>query len=470
MKTTIKKIALGSVVFWLALSLCPFFRHTLGQESQLSAIVYNLALYVPTSLLLLLVLTERRRLRPAGWLESQYFWTVVFLIAQVITGGFFVYIHVLKNPIVMRGMVTTAGLAISVGMYLMTQSKTGNYFTSGILGALAVAFYAGALEIPYQIAGYYLTWGSWMGPANFHIVLYEQTLLALPFIASCLLYKIRPTRLSLVSFVAWSIVFAVWIFGFDFWHIELFEVGKEVTYNLPINQAAYYMNKLYCVTFALIVLGFSQKAAKPEYDWEAFSSWNLLRRWWKKNILKKVCALAGTPTADAVLDVGCGSSQIITHFPHAIGIDIDKDKIEFMRQQPEAARQEFKCMDGQKLEFEDGSFDLVLCVETIEHQPEADPMLSEIARVLRPSGHAVIATPDNSKPLWKIIQFVYNICGEYRGTHTTLFTPNALKTAAEKHNLRLIWLERVAKCDMVVLFEKEDSTQILAKSRRVHYG
>ena len=209
----------------------------------------------------------------------------------------------------------------------------------------------------------------------------------------------------------------------------------------------------FCLILPMSLIAPRNKAA---YDWEAFSSWNLLRRWWKKTTQKKVWALAGTPDRvlnDKVLDVGCGSSQIITHFPNAIGIDTDEDKIEFMRHK--TAKQKFKCMDGRKLEFEDKSFDLVLCAETLEHQPTANPMLSEIARVLRPGGHAIITTPDNSTLRWKIIQFVYNIVGEYRGQHTTLFTPNLLKVTAEKYGLKLIQLEYVAKCDMVALFRRE---------------
>ena len=45
------------------------------------------------------------------------------------------------------------------------------------------------------------------------------------------------------------------------------------------------------------------------------------------------------------------------------------------------------------LPFDDGSFDLVLCAETIEHVRDVQLLLSEIRRVLRPGGTLALTTP-----------------------------------------------------------------------------
>jgi SAM-dependent methyltransferase len=47
-----------------------------------------------------------------------------------------------------------------------------------------------------------------------------------------------------------------------------------------------------------------------------------------------------------------------------------------------------------RLPFDNGSFDLVVSIETIEHLENPHLFLREIARVLKPCGHVVLATPN----------------------------------------------------------------------------
>ncbi len=194
------------------------------------------------------------------------------------------------------------------------------------------------------------------------------------------------------------------------------------------------------------------KKVSPGYDWEAFRSWNPLRKHWKSKIAGKVWSMVAKPPK-AVLDIGCGSSPIITHFPNAIGIDIDNDKLAFMQTKVE---NNLLRMDAHSLGFKDESFDLILCIETIEHLEDADKAMSEISRCLKKGKRVVIATPDNSRMLWKIVQFLYDrlMPGGYKGEHTYLMTKNFLIQLAARHNLSLEKIEYVLRCDMVVLFRK----------------
>ncbi len=45
------------------------------------------------------------------------------------------------------------------------------------------------------------------------------------------------------------------------------------------------------------------------------------------------------------------------------------------------------------LPFEDASFDTVLCTQVLEHVPNAEYAMAEIARLLRPGGHALVTVP-----------------------------------------------------------------------------
>lgn len=56
-------------------------------------------------------------------------------------------------------------------------------------------------------------------------------------------------------------------------------------------------------------------------------------------------------------------------------------------------------MDAGRLTFGANSFDVVLCCHVLEHIQDDCSALREIARVLRPGGHAIILVPmDNSRP------------------------------------------------------------------------
>jgi SAM-dependent methyltransferase len=47
----------------------------------------------------------------------------------------------------------------------------------------------------------------------------------------------------------------------------------------------------------------------------------------------------------------------------------------------------------ERLPFPDSSFDTILCNAVLEHVEKIDAVVGELARVLRPGGHAVIAVP-----------------------------------------------------------------------------
>lgn len=105
-------------------------------------------------------------------------------------------------------------------------------------------------------------------------------------------------------------------------------------------------------------------------------------------------ALAHT-SASAVLDVGCGAGDSVDLFrrlePTAswIGLDVDGSAEVLARTRTDA---EFTSFDGEHFPFADGSFDFVYCTQVLEHVPRPEPLVAEIARVLRPGGRLVGST------------------------------------------------------------------------------
>ncbi|ELZ44673.1 Methyltransferase type 11 [Halorubrum californiense DSM 19288] len=103
-------------------------------------------------------------------------------------------------------------------------------------------------------------------------------------------------------------------------------------------------------------------------------------------------ALAAHLDRDAgVLELGCGSGRHLRHlaahgFGNLSGIDIDPGAFETMRETyPDlAAAGTFHCGSLTDVlgEFDDGAFDAVYSVETLQHvPPEAESVFGEIARV-----------------------------------------------------------------------------------------
>lgn len=93
-----------------------------------------------------------------------------------------------------------------------------------------------------------------------------------------------------------------------------------------------------------------------------------------------------------LLDVGCGTGYHLARYHERgfeiSGVDGSKDMLEQARiANPEI---EFKQSDVDKLPYEDQSFDYVLCIEVLRYLPDINTCMSEINRVLKPGGTALV--------------------------------------------------------------------------------
>ena len=114
----------------------------------------------------------------------------------------------------------------------------------------------------------------------------------------------------------------------------------------------------------------------------------------------RVLALAPGQTA---LEVACGSGGITCRMAletgaTCVGIDINPHGIEAAgrraQEQGLAARASFRVVDaGHRLPFPDGSFDAVLCNDSINHLPGRLDVLRDWHRVLRPGGRLLFTDP-----------------------------------------------------------------------------
>jgi spore maturation protein CgeB/SAM-dependent methyltransferase len=113
-------------------------------------------------------------------------------------------------------------------------------------------------------------------------------------------------------------------------------------------------------------------------------------------------------TGQRVLDIGCSqgiAALLLGQEGHrVVAVDIDPVAIEFAQRElekyPDFVKKnvEFQVVVPHQLPFEDASFDTVLLGEVIEHLNRPELMLTEIRRLLRPSGTLVMTTPFGVHP------------------------------------------------------------------------
>lgn len=129
--------------------------------------------------------------------------------------------------------------------------------------------------------------------------------------------------------------------------------------------------------------------------------------------------IAEIKKGDQILDVGGGRGEI-AFLASALGakkiivIDYSPSAIKIVKDFSKKLKHKEKIsaliMDAKKLKFKDKSFDKIFFLEVLEHlyPKEADQVLQEMLRVLKPGGKLIISTGPN-KLLMDILLFVSKI-------------------------------------------------------------
>jgi 2-polyprenyl-3-methyl-5-hydroxy-6-metoxy-1,4-benzoquinol methylase len=107
----------------------------------------------------------------------------------------------------------------------------------------------------------------------------------------------------------------------------------------------------------------------------------------------------------SVLDVGCGEGVLTLEWAERlgdgriVGLDLDDPKLRAEWEQRSRANLEFRAEEATRLSFADGEFELASAIEVLEHVPEPEATLAEMARVA--SGHLLVSVP--REPLWRAL-------------------------------------------------------------------
>lgn len=144
----------------------------------------------------------------------------------------------------------------------------------------------------------------------------------------------------------------------------------------------------------------------PDWYDRAIISHNIFHRFWHIKRLKTLISLLNGFNG-LILDVGCDggtlSSIIKQDSVWIVGIDIDMNAIKYAT--IKRKHHAWILADAHYLPFKNKSFNIVLCIETLEHCYSPRSVIEEIKRVTR--SEILILIPNSSSPIFKIIWYVW---------------------------------------------------------------
>ena len=140
--------------------------------------------------------------------------------------------------------------------------------------------------------------------------------------------------------------------------------------------------------------------------------------------------LAEAHSGDRVLDLGCGAGRFLGLLTDAVGVEIAEEAAARARANVPGA--DVRLMEDDTIPAGHGEFDLVWCSETLEHIPDVGAALSEVRRVLRRGGRALITVPYHGRLQAAAIALTrFEAHFDPLGQHVRFFTRRSLMSTLE---------------------------------------
>ncbi|HEV3283087.1 MAG TPA: class I SAM-dependent methyltransferase [Solirubrobacteraceae bacterium] len=107
----------------------------------------------------------------------------------------------------------------------------------------------------------------------------------------------------------------------------------------------------------------------------------------------------------SLLDVGCGEGVLVQRWARRLpesrltGIDLEEPSIQAGWSEHGAPNLDYRVMEAESLPFADGEFELASAIEVLEHLPDPEHTLGEMARCA--SRRLLVSVP--REPLWRAL-------------------------------------------------------------------
>jgi 2-polyprenyl-6-hydroxyphenyl methylase/3-demethylubiquinone-9 3-methyltransferase len=183
--------------------------------------------------------------------------------------------------------------------------------------------------------------------------------------------------------------------------------------------------------------------------------------------VQRIAALAGR----TALDVGCGggilSESMARSGAQVLGIDLSRAVLDVAELHAVDARVDvsYRAVSAEELAGErPGSFDIVTCMEMLEHVPDPALTLSALGRLVKPGGDVVVSTLNRNLKAFAVAivgaEFVARILP--RGTHEYLkfIRPSELARWGREAGLDLVDLTGISYNPLTRAFRLSPDTSV----------
>ncbi|WP_320669932.1 class I SAM-dependent methyltransferase [Patulibacter defluvii] len=106
---------------------------------------------------------------------------------------------------------------------------------------------------------------------------------------------------------------------------------------------------------------------------------------------------------ESLLDVGCGEGVLVHEWAlrlgdkRVVGIDLEEESIQAGWAQRQAPNLEYQILKAENLPFADDEFDVATAIEVLEHVPDPEHTVAEMARVAK--RWLLVSVP--REPIWR---------------------------------------------------------------------
>ena len=149
----------------------------------------------------------------------------------------------------------------------------------------------------------------------------------------------------------------------------------------------------------MAVLQFSNKAARALE--RIYSSADVVAQ--RKATFERLALRTG----ESVIDIGCGPGFLCDEMAEAVGengrvlgVDISDDLLAVARERNARYRLTYELGDAERLDQPEAAFDVAVSVQTLEFLEDPDRAITEMFRVLKPGGRALILNTDWERVAW----------------------------------------------------------------------
>lgn len=224
------------------------------------------------------------------------------------------------------------------------------------------------------------------------------------------------------------------MFGFrdEFIYFECARCGCVQIQEVPPNLAKYYPDNYYSFQEQGRLRRWLKRGwARYSHNGTSLIGWMMAQIMGKNEAVKSV-ARARVPLAAAILDVGCGSGDLL-RLLHGLGFTNLAGADPFLADDlttPEGIK-----IWKKELSQVTGPFDVIMLHHSFEHMTEPVAILAHAARLLKPGGTLIIRVPIAASYAWK--HYGVNWVQLDPPRHIFLPSVQSIKILAERSGLRL---------------------------------